>query len=101
MNEFKPKTPQEIADDEIIQAFLDLARQPHSTVPKRLADKLSMEHRTNQQCVIRTMILTIAEFGEQNTKRDLGTDLRNEGSVKFAKEIGSLVNDGNHYMPYV
>ena len=84
-------TKNEKIDDALKVIFQQLNTLGDSKMGETLADHLQSEHRTLQQNFFRGFVEAMKIY--QNS----GTDLRNEASVKFAKNV---VQEG-HYFPYV
>ena len=78
-------------DDALKVIFKEINTMETDSLAATLAAHLQSEHRTLQQNFFRGFVEAMKIY--QNS----GTDLRNEASVKFAKNV---VQEG-HYFPYV
>lgn len=60
---------------------------------KLLAEKLPQQHRTLQQNFLRLMKMVIEGYAKNNH----GSDLRNEGGLKWAEQVSKIEG----YLPFV
>lgn len=92
-----------MTDTEIqtIKDFLNLARRTGKEVAEAVAKEIAFEHRTNQQSIVRSMLLTLTTYSEMNETKKLGHDARNEAAVRVTKELRDLFESGDYYLPYV
>ena len=84
-------------EQQTIKDFLNLAHRTGNEVKDFMVEEIIFEHRTHQQSIVRTLGNSIAEYGVKNN----GSDLRNEGAVKFACGVKDMLESGNFYLPYV
>ena len=64
-------------------------------VKKDLVDKVSREHRTNQQLIFKNLVIElIKHHGSMDS-----FDLRNESTVKFCKDVKPILAD--YVFPYI
>lgn len=65
-----------------------------SELQEALVEAILHDHRTLQGYAIRLMRNVLTDIGEKAKKGEIGTDLRNEGAVKWCKALAE--SEDNH-----
>jgi hypothetical protein len=78
----------------LLNELADLCRNRFT--PTQIADIIRREHRTNQQTLVREILIpTIRAMAEQ------GTDPRNEASVNLCKKLLAVIEEDGAALPYI
>lgn len=72
------------AEEVVEQIFVQLNRRERAFT-KALANHLTTEHRTLQQCFVRSVVSALKSYGS-----NAYTDARNKEAVKFAKKLKEM-----------